>query len=110
MLVDAHPDGTLEWLGAAVGVAGLILVFLASVYVLRSHDLQFSVDVREAYNEAVDRAVDNPETVQREIALTLSDVYADNDPTVFAMRAWFALALVGLGAEIVGFSVGAALV
>jgi hypothetical protein len=58
----------------------------------------------------VERAVDDPQVVQREIALTLSDVYATNDPTVFAMRTWFALALFGLAAEIVGFSVGAALV
>ena len=73
------------WVSLAVGLVVALVVWFLLEWLRRT--------VKE-----VDRAVDDPETVQREIALTLSDVYADNDPTVFAMRAWFALALVGLGA------------
>jgi hypothetical protein len=108
--VQARPEGQLEWLGTGLGVLGLAAVVAASVYLLRSHDLAFSVDAGKAYDHAAAQHGDlSVGEVQARLAVAMADTQAMNDPTVDRMRLAFAVALGGLVAEIVGLGAGAAL-
>lgn len=113
VFAGTHPDGVTEWIVTTVGIAGVGAVLAASVFLLRSHDLAFSLDVREAYSDAEARQGIDGETdvdgLQLALAFSLSDRQADNQPTVRSMRTAFAWALAGLIAEIVGLGAGVAL-
>lgn len=113
VFADTHPDGIAEWSVTVFGLVGLGVVLIASVFLLRSHDLAFSLDVREAYDDAEERQEPDGETevhnLHLALALSISDRQADNQPTVSSMRTAFAWALAGLLAEIVGLGTGAAL-
>ncbi len=108
-----HPDGLLEWLASAFGLGGLVVVLSAAIYLLRSHDLAFALDVRETYLEAEARgdlvADEDVDTLHAQLAFTMADRHAENADTVVAMRDAFALALAGLVAEVVGLGLAAAL-
>lgn len=111
MFAAAHPDGGVEWVSAGFGLAGLGVALLASVYLLRSHGLAFSLDAAAAYEEARDAgALDDSDPEALHIGLTYgpSGIHADNSKTVGRMKRAFALALMGLVAEILGLGVGTA--
>jgi hypothetical protein len=112
VFAGSHPDGSFEWIVTGVGLAGLAVVLLASVYLLRSHDLSFSIDAREAYERAGDRGIldlDDVEVVRIDLVYNLSDMQGNNSVTVKRLRKAFAAALGGLVVEIIGLGLGAAL-
>jgi hypothetical protein len=109
---DISPAGWLAWTATVMGLAGLLIVLLASVYLLRSHDLPFSIDASAAYEEAVQfGAFDDDAPVQVQVALTynLSLLRTENFATIERLRAAFATALAGLVIEILGLGLEAAL-
>jgi len=53
VFAGAAPSGWIAWTSTAVGLSGLASVLIASVYVLRSHDLRFGVDAAAALEEAL---------------------------------------------------------
>ncbi len=112
VFAGSHPDGSFEWTVTGVGLAGLALVLLSSVYLLRSHDLSFSLDARAAYERARDLGVldvDGVEAVRIDLVYNLSAMQGNNGVTVERLRVAFAAALGGLVVEIVGLGLGAAL-
>ena len=111
MFSGGHPDGLLEWTSTVSGLLALAAVLLASVYVLRSHDLSFSLDAAATYEDATDKGFDGEDPAGLHIGLTyiLSEVQAQNGLTVRGLRVAFAIALWGLVVETVGLGLGAAL-
>lgn len=93
------------------GLAALGAVVFASVYLLRSHELSFSLDAAAALEtadaEGLDR--DDPARVVRGLTYVLSSMQAENSLTVGRLRTSFAWALGGLVVEIFGLGLGAAL-
>jgi hypothetical protein len=58
VFAGAHPNGWLAWTATGIGLIALGAVLLASVYLLRSHDLSFSVDAAATLEDASDKGVD----------------------------------------------------
>jgi hypothetical protein len=89
----------------------LATVLLASVYLLRSHDLSFSLDAAATLEDAGDKGFDYDDSVGLHIGLTyvLSAMQAENGLTVRRLRSAFAVALGGLMVETLGLGLGAAL-
>jgi hypothetical protein len=112
VFAGSHPDGWVAWTLTAFGLIGLAVVLLASVYLLRSHDLSFSIDAWAAYERAQDLGVldvDGAEGLRMDLTYNLSAMQADNGLTVERLRAAFAIALAALVLEIFGLGFGAAL-
>lgn len=110
VFAGAHPAGTAEWLSTGLGLAGLVAAFVASVFLLRSHDLVFSVDAAVLLREAEDAgALDDDDEVAVALTFELSQIRAQNSPTVVRLDMAFAAALTGLVLEVVGLGLGAAL-
>jgi hypothetical protein len=109
----AHPVGVGEWSMAILGLGGLAALLFASVFLLRSHDLAFALDVRETYAEAEQRgdlgADVEVDGLHVQLAFTMADRHAENAATVLSMRDAFAVALLGLFAEAVGLGLASAL-
>jgi hypothetical protein len=113
VFATSRPDAWLPWLATTVGLAGGVLLLLASIYVLRSHDVAFSVgDAATAFEHAVDFGGledDDPEGLHTGLTYILSDIHGKNAPTVERLKTAFAVALAGLLAETVGLGLAAAL-
>jgi hypothetical protein len=109
----SHPDGVVEWCTAALGFAGMAALLVAAVYLLRSHNLAFGVDVDALYDEAGrrgDLAEDaDVNSLHARLALALADQHASNAPTIVGMRSAIAAALTGIIAEVVGLGLASAL-
>lgn len=116
LLADAvfagpHPAGAAEWLPTGVGLAGLVTAFAASVFLLRSHDMAFSVDAAVLLQEAEDvGAVDDIDEVFMALTYELSDINAQNRRTVVRLDRAFAVALTGLVFEVLGLGLAAGVV
>ncbi|HEV7808855.1 MAG TPA: hypothetical protein VGO80_23835 [Solirubrobacteraceae bacterium] len=109
-----HPHGWVAWCMTAAGLQGLAVVLIASIYLLRSHDLSFSIDASAALEELLgDEPLGDDDSARAHVhgALTyrLSDMQAENALTVSQLRVAFAAALAGLVVEIVGLGLAAAL-
>ncbi len=112
VFAGSHPDGWVAWTVTAVGLAALAVVLLASVYLLRSHDLSFSIDAWAAYERALQLGVldvDGVEGLRIDLTYNLSAMQGANGITIERLRTAFAVALGGLVVEIFGLGVGAAL-
>jgi hypothetical protein len=112
VFTGVHPDGWFAWTVTVTGLFGLGIVLVASVYLLRSHSLAFSIDSTATFADAMSSGAvdaDNPADVQIGVAIRLSTIRADNGPVVNRLRLAFAVALAGLVVEIVGLGIGAAL-
>lgn len=111
VFAGSRPDGSAAWTATTVGLAALGAVVFASVYLLRSHELSFSLDAAAALEtadaEGLDR--DDPARVVRGLTYVLSSMQAENSLTVGRLRTSFAWALGGLVVEIFGLGLGAAL-
>lgn len=108
-----HPEGWIEWTVTGAGLAGSIAVLFASVFLLRSHDLTFSVDADVVQLEAAQAGMLEPErleALQLGLASGLSSMQGTNAITVDKMKTTFAVALTGLLAQTLGLGLGAALV
>ena len=113
VFAGAHPHGWIAWTATVVGLDALLVVLLASVYLLRSHNMSFSVDAADAYRQAVRwfGTTDDHDPTEVHVALTynLGDLQATNAPTVRRLRTRFAIALGGLVVETIGLGLGATL-
>jgi len=113
VFADTHPDGIMEWAAAASGLLALAAMLAASVFLLRSHELSFSLDGAAAYEEAQDfgalNQVDAAEAVHTGVTYGLAGVQAGNGPTVVRLKTAFAFALGGLVIEVLGLGLAAAL-
>jgi hypothetical protein len=109
VFAGAHPDGRLAWTATAVGLAALGAVLFASVYVLRSHDLFFSLDAASVLQDADTMDRDDPAGLFHGLAYALSSMRAKNSPTIRRLRTAFALELGALTVEILGLGLAAAL-
>jgi hypothetical protein len=111
VFVDTHPEGALEWIATGVGLAALAVVLLASVYLLRSHDLTFTVDAAAVYEDAERAGALDDDVEGLHIGLTygLSSMQADNSVIVGNLKTAFAIALAALVIEVLGLGLGAAL-
>jgi hypothetical protein len=112
VFAGTQPDGWSGWTASGLGFVGLLAVLFASTYVLRSHDLLFSIDAAAALEEAVAfGSVDDEHVAEVELGMTyrLSSMRAENDTKIRRIRTAFATALGGLLVETVGLGVGAAL-
>ena len=113
MFTDSHPEGSAEWIAAATGLIALGVVLGASVYLLRSHDLRFSMDAAATFEDAeAGGALEDDDIEGLFLGLTygLSAVQADNGLTVRRLKLAFAWALGGLVVEVLGLGLAAALV
>jgi hypothetical protein len=112
VFAGSRPDGFVAWTGTGIGLAGLAVVLLASVYLLRSHDLAFSMDAAATFEEALDGGAledETPDGLHIGLTYGLSSIQAHNAPTVQRLKSAFALALGALVLVILGLGVGAAL-
>jgi hypothetical protein len=113
VFAGAHPDGWVAWTATMVGLVALLVVLLASVDLLRSHNMSFSVDAADAYHQATRwfGTTDDHDPDEVHVALTynLGDLQAANAATVKRLRKVFATALGGLVVETVGLGLGTAL-
>jgi hypothetical protein len=81
VFATSHPDGAPEWIASAAGLIGLGVVLFASVYLLRSHDLVFSVDAAAPFEEAEEAgAADDPEDLRIGLTYALSALQAPAAP------------------------------
>jgi hypothetical protein len=81
----------VEWVACATGLIGLSVVLYASVDLLRSHELTFSVDAAAAFEEAEeDGVVDDPEDVRTGLVYFLSAIQAANGTTADLLKRAFA--------------------
>ncbi len=107
----AHPDGRVEWTSTGVGLVALAAVVFASVYLLRSHELSFSLDAAATLEDASDKGFEgeDPAGLFQGLTYILSSMQAENALTIGRLRTAFAVALGGLVVEILGLGLGAAL-
>lgn len=113
VFAGAHPDGVVEWVACGTGLVALAVVLGASVYLLRSHDLTFSMDAAATFEEAEAGGAlgdDDAEGLQIGLTYGLASIQAGNSATVQALKTAFAWALGGLVVEILGLGLSAALV
>jgi hypothetical protein len=109
VFAGSDPDGVVGWAATAVGLVGLAIVLGASVQLLRSHELVFSIDAAEVFEDALaHEALDDLEGLQTGLTYELSSIQADNTRTITDMKTAFALALGGLVLEVLGLGLGAA--
>jgi hypothetical protein len=112
VFAGSHPDGELAWAATAVGLGGLVMVLAASVYLLSTHSMSFSIDAPAAFEKARDFGAldaDDHAGVHIDLTYTLAAMQSGNGLTVNRLRTAFAIALGGLVAETVGLGLGAAL-
>ncbi len=111
VFAGAHPDGRIAWTATGVGLVALAAVLFASVYLLRSHELSFSLDAAATLEDASDKGVDwlDPAGLFQGLTYVLSSMQAENGLTINRLRTAFAVALGGLIVEILGLGLGAAL-
>lgn len=112
VFAGSHPDGWLEWSATGVGLAALAVVLLASVYLLRSHDLSFGIDAAASHMELEALGTlesDDATEAHLHLTYTLSSIRAENGLTVKHLKTAFACALGGLLVETLGLGLGAAL-
>lgn len=111
VFAGAHPDGLIAWTATSTGLIALAAVLLSSVYLLRSHDLKFSLDAAATLEDATKKGFDSedPTGLLEGLTYVLSSMQAQNGLTVRKLRTAFALALGGLVVEVVGLEIGAAL-
>jgi hypothetical protein len=103
-----HPVGRLAWAATAFGIAGAVVVCVASVHLLRSHRLRFSVDARRITRLHLqpDARADDLRT---DLALALARTAQQNARIITAMHDVFGVALAGFVCEVVGLGLAAAL-
>jgi hypothetical protein len=111
VFAGAHPNGWLAWTATSTGLIALAAVLLSSVYLLRSHDLRFSLDAAATLEDTTRKGFDpeDPAELWEGLTYVLSSLQARNGLTVGKLRTAFALALGGLLVEVVGLGLGAAL-
>jgi hypothetical protein len=111
VFADDHPEGWMEWTAVSIGLIALGTVLLASVYLLRSHDMTFSVDAARIQEEAETAgALEDVEALQLGLTHGLSLMEGVNRAIVDRLKVAFAAALAGFVIETVGLGLGAALV
>jgi hypothetical protein len=88
-------------------------VLFASVHLLRSHELSFSMDAAAAFEEAESGGAlqdDDAEGLHIGLTYGLAAIQARNSPTLQRLKVAFAWALGGVVVEILGLGLAAALV
>jgi hypothetical protein len=112
VFIGTHPDGLVEWVACGTGLVALGVVLGASVHLLRSHNLTFSLDAAATFEEAeADGALEHDaEALQIGLTYSLAAIQAGNSATVLGLKVAFAWALGGLVVEILGLGLSAALV
>jgi hypothetical protein len=111
-LGHGNPGSRLDWAVTAIGLLALIAVLLASVYLLWSHRLAFSVDAGAAIEDvetSPEAAADDLNALHVSLADSISAMRATNRDTVRKLGAAFSVASSSFVIETLGLGLGAAL-
>ncbi|HEY4096568.1 MAG TPA: hypothetical protein VGM33_13700 [Baekduia sp.] len=103
-----HPLGRAAWAATAFGIGGAVVVCAASVHLLRSHRLRFSIDARQITGLHLQRDA-RADDLRADLALALARRVERNARSITAMHGVFAIALGGFVCELVGLGLAAAL-
>jgi hypothetical protein len=107
VFAEPVPDSMLFRATVAVGVAGFLVVLTATVDLLRTHRLAFSVDARQAYVRTLDAG--DVETVHLMLAVLLERRRRANSVSIARLQSGCGIALAGLTLATAGFGTAAAL-
>lgn len=107
VFTEPVPDSALFRLCVAVGLAGFLVVLAATVDLLRTHRLAFTVDVGRAYSKTFDAG--DLETVQLTLVSLLERRHRANKAAIERLRVVCGIALAGVALATVGFGAAATL-